>query len=122
MDDCIDRLGNAIRTVREEQGLTQQAAAERIGITTKTLQNIENNKSDPKLSTLDALFCMLKIDPAYIFDHDSSQSIYMTRLLGLLSSCSEVELRTVYGISEAFLCSTRDANGESSIRKSETSR
>ena len=46
------KLGVMIQELRKEQGLTQQALAEKCGTTKNYISHIENNASDIRLSTL----------------------------------------------------------------------
>ena len=46
-------LGRTAKILREQQGLTQKAAADALGITQVHLSNIENNKSLPSTHLLD---------------------------------------------------------------------
>ena len=48
-DICIE-LGRQIRRLRKEHGLTQEALAEKAGISTKYLQNLEGK--NPKLASI----------------------------------------------------------------------
>ncbi len=46
------KLGVMIQELRKEQGLTQEALAEKCGTTKNYISRIENNASDIRLSTL----------------------------------------------------------------------
>ena len=46
------KLGVMIQELRKEQGLTQQALADKCGTTKNYISRIENNASDIRLSTL----------------------------------------------------------------------
>lgn len=48
----LKELGDAMRQGRKKQGLTQEQFAERCGISTREVSNIENAKSEPKFGTL----------------------------------------------------------------------
>ncbi|HXB16396.1 MAG TPA: helix-turn-helix transcriptional regulator [Solirubrobacteraceae bacterium] len=48
-------LGEALRGLRDRQGLTQEALASRAGITTGTYARLELGQSDPSWSTLRAV-------------------------------------------------------------------
>ena len=52
-------LGKAIRQLREEKGLTQEAVAHDAGITTATLGVIERGLSNPTWATLKAIAAAL---------------------------------------------------------------
>ena len=46
------RLPDAIRAIREAEGLTQAAFAERVGLTRMQLLDLEKGRGNPKLETL----------------------------------------------------------------------
>ncbi|PTX52337.1 DNA-binding XRE family transcriptional regulator [Gemmobacter caeni] len=46
------RLPDAIRAIREAEGLTQAAFAERVGLTRMRLLDLEKGRGNPKLETL----------------------------------------------------------------------
>lgn len=46
------RLGNNLKRLRAEKGLTQADIAKAVDVTCPYLSNIENGKVNPKLSTL----------------------------------------------------------------------
>lgn len=48
-------LGNKIRGRREQLGLTQRELADRAGIPLRTLQDIEWDKGDPRLSNIEKI-------------------------------------------------------------------
>lgn len=49
-------IGKAMKTIREENGLSRQELAKRLGCTTSALSKIENNRVSPKIATIEA-FC-----------------------------------------------------------------
>ncbi len=51
--DVSRQLGDRIRLLRQKQGLTQNELAQRAGISTKYLQNLEGK--DPKRASIDTL-------------------------------------------------------------------
>ncbi len=51
--DVSKQLGDRIRLLRQKQGLTQNELAQRAGISTKYLQNLEGK--DPKRASIDTL-------------------------------------------------------------------
>ena len=54
-------LGKAIRQLREEKGLTQEAVAHDAGITTATLGVIERGLSNPTWATLKGIAAALGV-------------------------------------------------------------
>ncbi len=52
MHDVIKAFGASVREARHKQGLTQLELAERLGKTDRSFSDLENGKTDPKLSTI----------------------------------------------------------------------
>ncbi len=50
-----EKIGTLIQERRLKLALKQEDVSEMIGISTKTIQNIENGKANPSLSTLQKL-------------------------------------------------------------------
>lgn len=61
-------LGKAIRELREEKGLTQEAIAHDAGITTATLGVIERGLSNPTWATLKGIAKALSVSMVEISD------------------------------------------------------
>ena len=68
MTSMNTELGTALRNIRITRNITLQAAAEKARITVQSLQNIENGKSIPKLTTFAAL-CKFYDVPLDSFEH-----------------------------------------------------
>ena len=52
MDKLMVALGNAVRSARRTQNLSQEALAEKIGVCKRTILDIENNTGNPKFEIL----------------------------------------------------------------------
>lgn len=61
MHDVIKDFGAAVREARHKHGLTQLTLAEQLGKTDRSLSDLENGKTDPKLSTITQLALALGI-------------------------------------------------------------
>ncbi len=61
-------LGARIKAVRKERGWSQEQLAERVGISTQYVSNIERGKENPTLDLLLRVAQALKVSPAEIFD------------------------------------------------------
>ena len=55
-------VGNNIKKVREEKGLTQEQLAERLNVTRQAVSNWENEKTQPDIETLDRIASALDVD------------------------------------------------------------
>lgn len=52
-------LGEAVRQLREKQGLTQERLAQEAGLTTGTISLIERGRSNPAWGTIKVIACAL---------------------------------------------------------------
>lgn len=52
---AAERIGAAIRSERATQRLSQQELAKKAGVSPNRVTEIENEKSDPRLSTVEAI-------------------------------------------------------------------
>ena len=59
-------VGENIRTIRKERGLTQKALAEKTGLSVRSIQDFEYDKIVPKLETLLKLASVLQVSPKKI--------------------------------------------------------
>ncbi|MDW7675212.1 MAG: helix-turn-helix transcriptional regulator [Bacillota bacterium] len=61
----LDTLGKKLRQVREEQGLTQHQLAELAGLSAGLIGQVEHEKVQPSLKTVEKLALVLGISPCY---------------------------------------------------------
>ncbi|GAX90509.1 helix-turn-helix domain-containing protein [Effusibacillus lacus] len=67
-------IGEKIRKQRKLLGLTINDVAERVGVSTSLISQIENDKADPSLVTLKKIVHVLQIRFADLFNDESSMS------------------------------------------------
>lgn len=74
------RMGDRIRTLRKEMGLTQQEFADRVGIHIIQITRYETGKSVPSVNVLDkiAKFCEVTVD--YIIHGTDKEMAKRTRV------------------------------------------
>ena len=76
-------LGLRVHRLRRQQGITQEALAERTGLSRNQIQNIERNRNNrrdpqtgrpgignPQLETVFRLAAELQVDPSYLISTD----------------------------------------------------
>ena len=61
MDTVKKKLGYTVRSERERLGLSQSSLAERAGVSTRTISDIETCNGNPELATLIPLTQYLRI-------------------------------------------------------------
>lgn len=67
MDEVRARFGAALRDWRVRRKLTQEALAERSGLSYKFVGEVERGKGNPTLTTISKLAKALEIGPAELF-------------------------------------------------------
>lgn len=104
-------LGEVVKTARLKLDLTQSEIAEQIGVDSRTVLNIENQKGNPKMEVLFPLIRALRIDPMTVFYPENQQeSPVLSELRIMLSQCSEEELRALLPICQTVLNVLRTQN------------
>lgn len=97
-------MGAVIRKYRKEQRLTQNNLAEKIGMTSRQIMDIENGKSNPKFDTLCSLIQELHIPADQIFHAKmDSQDAVMEQFILKLRDCSERERGLVIATATALI-------------------
>ena len=66
--DIKKRLGNKIREIRISRALTQEALAEKINLSSKSLSQIELGNNFVSAETLEEICSALNINPNVLFD------------------------------------------------------
>jgi transcriptional regulator with XRE-family HTH domain len=93
-------LGDRIRQIRKQKGLTQDQVAEAAGIDSKSLSRIECNRFNPAIDTLQALAVALDVGIKDFFDQDAeSPRALRAFLLELIATSSD---KQVIALSEAI--------------------
>ena len=68
-----ESLGNRLRDLRRDQGLSLRALAEKSGLSANTLSLIENGKTSPSVATLQQIALALNIPITAFFEAQSSR-------------------------------------------------
>ena len=103
------QIGQKIRSYRKAQGLSQDALAERIGISVTHMSHIETGNTKLSLPVLADIARTLEVPcDALIFDNPSPQKGRIAELAALLEGCSERELRVIAGIARAAKAALRE--------------
>jgi len=66
------RLVLNLKRLRKEKGLTQEALAEKAGLSTQIINDIEGCRRWPRRSTLSKILSALEIDVQFLFSADNS--------------------------------------------------
>ena len=108
MLDYLTALATAIKSRRKNLGLTQDQAAEKAGIASRTILDIENGNDNPRLSTLFGIVRALKMDANDIFYPEiKSGTPNQVRLQTTFADCSDSEAEMLFDVCAAVLSSLR---------------
>lgn len=104
MEDLHERFGFAVKNARLDCGLTQEALAERAGISCRYLIAIENEGRIPKLPTVYRLIHSLHVSADRIFyPEQPSEDVKRTQLAYMLESCSDRDIYILLNTVNAML-------------------
>jgi len=80
-------IGEKIKTIRIQKGLTQEVLAEKTNVSTRTIQRIENNEVDPRSYTLEKIAEALGINfneiSLFHYEHTKKEDTTLLALLHL---------------------------------------
>jgi len=94
MQNFKENLASAIRQTRKERGLSQEKLAEALGLSNRTILDIESGCGNPKFENLYQIVTYLKVPADRIFyPDDGSNRPNLQKLLMELSDCSENEAK-----------------------------
>ena len=98
MDTVKKKLGYMVRSERERRGLSQSRLAERAGVSTRTISDIETCNGNPELATLIPLTQYLRISIDSVVQEDEADTTTY-QIMKELQTCSEddrqIALRTL---------------------------
>ena len=101
----IDKeMGFRLKKARTAQKLTYEELAEKSGVSSRYIKEIENHGNVPSLEKLGQLIRALHIsaDP-FFYPATPSDNLDYQRLLVYLSQCTEEQITTILAIVEAYL-------------------
>lgn len=108
MSEYSVSLGKTILDARTRLKLTQNEVAERAGIGSRTVLNIENGKGNPKMTVLYSLIRALELDPKTIFYPELEKPNPISHELQLMfSTCSDEETAALLPICKTVLTALR---------------
>jgi len=78
-DSLARRIGNRVREMRKQAGLTLQQLADATELTPGTLSKIENGLTKPSITTLEMLADSLRVDIGYLFKAEEEKRYVISR-------------------------------------------
>ena len=90
-------INENIKKLRKNNNLTQEQFAEKIGISLQGLSNIERNKYQPAVSTIDKICKKFKITPAELLvEMPKENETIIKNIIALLATCQKSKLKKIY--------------------------
>lgn len=89
-------FGRRIRSLREAANLSREAAAERIGINSNYLGELERGEKWPKIEMMERVAAGLNVSPAAFFEYEAEEvdrNILLSKLQDLLSTRDTEQLQ-----------------------------
>lgn len=108
MYDVSEKLAAVVQAARIAHGLTQEELAETIGVTGKSISNIERGVANPEFESIYLLFRFLGIDANAIFYPERSNvDTMLNQFQRMLAGCTGDELEMLLSINREILIHTR---------------
>jgi transcriptional regulator with XRE-family HTH domain len=98
MGNLQEILGVRVRSLRMAAGVTQEKLAEKAGISLKHLGELERGRSNPTLSSLEALAAALGVSLAEFFNFEDalvSPTVAKQALHDAIDNATDEELQTL---------------------------
>lgn len=97
-------LASTIKSVRENLGITQEKLAEKVGVCTRHISDIENGKKSPSFGVLYQIVRVLGMRSEDLFYPDNSEPDTLAQHISrLLLLCGERDLIIVLGVVKTLL-------------------
>ena len=104
MGNFKQNFGKRIQTIRKSKNLTQEKLAEKIGLDTPNLSNIERGKHFVSAETLEKLAVALEVpeNELFTFDYMKNKKELLNYLIDELSNLTDKELTFFYRILKSY--------------------
>ena len=110
MDTVKKKLGYTVRSERERLGLSQSSLAERAGVSTRTISDIETCNGNPELATLIPLTQYLRISIDSVVQEDEADTTTY-QIMKELQTCSEDDRQIALRILRELLSALKEKGG-----------
>lgn len=94
-------FASRLKQAREQAGLTQQAFADKLGVTKNSISNYENGVSSPKWDVLLKIFDVLHVDPNFLYQ-DNFSPIEAASLRSAIQAVDEQEQAQISELTSDF--------------------
>lgn len=105
MDTTEQKIGKRIKKLRKANGYTQQAFAEKIGLSTNYLSDIERGISFPRIDKLVTIINSLQCSANDVFEDviDCGYKVKASRLSEMIDELPPQQQAKVFSVIEALL-------------------
>lgn len=108
MSKNANSAGNIIKEARESYNYTTEECAEKLGISTRYLQKIENEGNLPSYGTLRNIVQLFSIDANYLFYDDYDKEDFLrSNVIQKIRLCNDYELNVIPATLNALLDKNR---------------
>ncbi len=112
MFDFSKRLGELVRNARDTMGQTQLEVSNALGMDSRTILNIENDRGNPKLCILYPLVRYLKINVMELFYPELKRNTpALSKLKLMVAELTEDEAKAVLPLFQAAIDVIHDRSG-----------
>ena len=101
----MSALGSVVRATRKSKNLSQEALAEKLGVCTRTIIDIEKNIGNPKFELLCMLVRELDLPLYQVFYPEVDDNLEIKNmLLKELKDCSNYEMKIILSVVKSLRC------------------
>jgi transcriptional regulator with XRE-family HTH domain len=100
MSELVVRLGKRIRELRSAENLTQDKFAEKVGISSKYLGEVERGEANVSIQILENIANALSADIGVLLDnaHWAERNLLIDEMRRLMDSASDAQVRIMHRI------------------------
>jgi len=105
MADTSKQLGQRIRELRKQKGLTQEQLGDSSGVGSKYISQVERTGANVTLGLAENIAGGLEVDlkDLFDFDHQAEDAKLRKELVGLVESADGEKLQTLHRVIKAVL-------------------
>jgi transcriptional regulator with XRE-family HTH domain len=105
MSESLKKLGRRVRHFRTEKGLSQEKVAEKSGISSKYMSDLERGEANVSIQVLERVASNLGTTTIDLLDneHETERALLVQEITQFLETASDDKIRTVYRIMKGVL-------------------
>ena len=105
MSESLMKLGRRVRRFRTEKGLSQEKLAEKSGISSKYMSDLERGEANVSIQVLERIAANLGATTIDLLNngHEAERVLLVKEIIQFLETASDEKVRTVYRIMKGVL-------------------